>query len=389
MTVKVLFAVCAMAAATVASAQVRSTTLNAPGASDLRPGELVEAPSGPMANTRRETVSLSWVTTLSADPLVASPYQAISRSSLQRVSATALNRGVTIVTDAPGAVLRVSASAGGLDPERVVLSAGGREQSLRDVSDQLVNADNLRAAGMDSKALVFGARLSGVNGAMQLRYDGALDDTATYLVSVLDKNSATAAAVQSESDQFQVASNAAVNAAWQGADGDIRWSGHAFAPDGRTYELSFDSNGRGTLVGATATSTRPGLWEWRVRGVDSRGLVRDATTAFAMTPAVARLAERVIVARGLASTDMTFDVEVRSAGRYEVRGVLTDERGAQAVVAARAQWLKPGVTAVTISFDAADIKAARLVGPLRLRDLTLTDQSRMSVQERRADALTL
>lgn len=378
-----------MIAAVSSHAQARSLTLNPPAAGDLHADALTQPPAMPLANERRESVSFSWVVPVLATDAVRAPHEAVSRSFTQRVSAKAFAQGVTIVTDAPGAVLRVSASKGRLDAERLFVGANGRRQTLAAMTDQLVNTDDLRAAGMDGAASVIGARLTSAAGEMRLSYDGALADDTAITISVLDRNSATTLAVQSQADHFADGSVAAVSTAWKGADRRIDWSGHAVSPDGRTYPLVFDRDGRGTLATRAAPATVPGLWEWRIRGVDAHGLVRDASTAFAMSPPVARLGEQVQVTSGRAGTDVTVHVHVSAEGRYEVRGTLTDDSGSgQAVIAARAQWLSPGSSTLTLSFAASDLKRAGLRGTLRLTDLTLSDQSRMSVQGRRAHALT-
>ncbi len=375
-----------------AHAQVRSLSLRAPAAGDLVAGELVEAPPMTLVNERREAVSLSWVSTMAPASNMAAPFEAVSRSAVLHVDAAALKNGVPLVTDAPGAVVRLSAASGGLDPSRVFVELGGQRQALAAVSDQLVNADDLRAAGMDGGTAVVGARLTASAGPMRLIYDGTLKAQSGYTLSVFDRNSTTALSLQSASDHFRGAQGeqgAAVQARFDGADTDVTWHGLAVSPDGKQYPLTFDRSGRGTLKRRVAPAASAGLWEWRVRATDSRGLVRDARTAFAMAPAVAGLAPQADVAVGLAATDITLTVEVRSAGRFEVRGVLTGRAGGQAVVAAHARWLEPGQTRVVLSFDVNDIKAAALRGPLRLSRLTLTDQSRMSVQELRTNALDL
>ncbi|MEO1576299.1 MAG: DUF4785 domain-containing protein, partial [Pseudomonadota bacterium] len=235
-------------AAMPAQAQVRAMTLKPPAAGDLHAATLTEPPAMPLANERRETVSLSWVAPMLASTEASAPYEAVSRSFTQRVSAKAFAQGVDIVTDAPGAVLRVSASKGQLDAQRVFVSSNGRRQALDAMADQLVNSDDLRAAGLGGAATVIGARLASANGPMRLSYDGALSDDTVITVSVLDRGSTTTLSVQSQSDHFANASVAAVATSWQGATSRIQWSGQAVSPDGRTYALSFDRDGRGTLA---------------------------------------------------------------------------------------------------------------------------------------------
>ena len=386
----ILSALCVISTATVAAQT--SVSLKAPAAGDIRPTELVEPPAMALHNNRREAVSVSWVSPWAGSSAERVPFEAVSRSSVRRVPAKALVRGIELVTDAPGAVLRVSTSSGTLDAQKLMLTADGRRQPLTAMSDQIVDQDDLRAAGLDGAATVVGARLSEqlAGGVLRLSYEGEMAEGAVVVLSILDRNSDTQLAVQSASDHFARAERAYAQVDWLGSSADgVSWSGMAVSPDGREHALIFSDDGVARMADSSAPSGAAGLWEWRIEGVDARGVHRSARTAFALSPAVARLAERASVARTDGGVTVTVTVQANAAGRYEVRGVLVGaSKAGQAVVGASAQWLEAGTSTLTLHFDAAHLKAAGLDGPLALRDLTLMDQSRMSLQERRGDALT-
>ncbi|MEM6640677.1 MAG: DUF4785 domain-containing protein [Pseudomonadota bacterium] len=373
-----------------AEAQRRAVTLNAPSTGDLHATVLTDRASQPVINARRETVALSWVARATSGQGTRGAHRAESRHYTQRVRGDALAKGVELYTAAPGAVVRVSASKGRLDPLAFSVVSNGRRQTLAAVSDQLVDADNLRAAGLDSAATSVGARLTGASGHIGLRYDGQLDADAEVVVSVFDRQSNIVATAQSRADQFFDAANASVAVTWPGATGPVRWRGAAVSPDGRRYTLSFDDSGNGRMTQRVAPASAPGLWEWRVTGTDANGVVRDVSTAFTLTTAVAKLGEQVRIIRTPGGIDITVPVDVGVEGRYEVRAALTDGgTGGASVIAARAEWLAPGRSEITLRFAADHLKGAGLSSTMVLGDLTVTDQSRMSVQARRRHALTL
>lgn len=90
---------------------------------------------------------------------------------------------------------------------------------------------------------------------------------------------------------------------------------------------------------------------------------------------------------------LEFDVEVATASRYQIGGVLygTDQSGVRVAVAAAqsAQLLLPGVHGMTL-FYGQDILDGLAVGaPWEIRDLQLVDQADMALQEKRVQALVL
>jgi hypothetical protein len=125
--------------------------------------------------------------------------------------------------------------------------------------------------------------------------------------------------------------------------------------------------------------------------VNGRALARDARTAFACSVPSARLAREVRIVQG-DGLQATFGVELASAGRYEVRGILygTDATGVLRPLAAgySARWFE-GSGALTLAFDAALLKASGLVAPFELRDVRLYDQGRMGLLQRQERALLL
>lgn len=389
---------CALGVAVTALAQddalARAYVLNDISAGDLHATTLVEAPATPLVNTRRETVATSWQAANPARNAVPQPWVAQSRSYDRLLTGAALTNGIEVVVDAPGALLRLSSADRDvrLNAGRWFVEAEGQRRALETLSDQLVSGDDLRAAGLDVASGTLGLRLSRAvaPGPLRLVYDGALARDATFLLSVFDKNSTSLLNVQSQRDQFASAKTAAVQATFLRGDAPLRatLSGFAEAPDGSRYPLTFDGDGIGTLGGPVKPVAVQGLWQWQVDAVTRDGLQRSARTAFALAAPVARFDERIRVLRTADSLQIVLGIEARSAGRYEASAMLVGKDATQGVIAATAGWIEAGTGELTLSFDAQQLKAAGIGAPVALHDLTLRDQSRMSVQERRADALT-
>jgi len=122
-------------------------------------------------------------------------------------------------------------------------------------------------------------------------------------------------------------------------------------------------------------------------------VVRTARTAFACSLPTAVLGGDAAVRSGEAGVEIALAVDVTTAGRYDASGVLygTDAKGQlrPLALAHAANWLDPGRAALTLTFDAARLEAARLAAPFELRDLRLADQGRMGVLHRQSRALTL
>ncbi|MFK8017613.1 MAG: DUF4785 domain-containing protein [Gammaproteobacteria bacterium] len=383
----------------VSTSFAQSLSLGPAARSDLRPAVLSEAPAMPLANERRETVAFSWPAT-GAQAESAAPHIADSRSYQTTVSGAALAKGVSLATTAPGALIRVSSSDRGalldLDALTVTL-ATGRTVSARAASDQLVSGDDLRAAGFATDPRSVGMRLADELGAgvFQLRSQAA-DADAQVLIEVFDRNSDVVLSVQSAAEQFFAGSRPSASVALQEAGNAMTWrsaTGFVVAPDGQRYASTLARTGDSATLQVTAPlEASSGLWEWHVAVVSDSGITRHVRTAFATAYPVARFDNSVTVAQTKDALRVTLGVEASSAGRYEARATLmaTDASGQlqPAMVGAVANWLESGSGVLTLEFDAAALKSQGLRSPFAVRDLRLTDQSRMGVLETRGAGVT-
>lgn len=147
------------------------------------------------------------------------------------------------------------------------------------------------------------------------------------------------------------------------------------SPDGERFpvRLQMDRDGRvsGNLNLPRVQSSDDGLWELAatLEGEGPQGAIRrDVRVAFAGVAPTARLDGRAVVAEQRGEWQVHVGVQVRTPGRYEVRATLPS-----AGTAHTARWLEAGRHELSLAFP------GELPDSATLRNLRLTDQSRMSV----------
>ena len=387
---------CAMFGCVSGTAVADSVTLQA-GEHDLRAANLVAAPTGPLANTSRDTVSFDMPVQRNhihhnRQLSVNEPFVAVSREYRTAVSARELNEGVTIRTTGAGAVVALSplsqAKGAGLSPlDLSIATSEGTVLRGADGMDQLVDQAAIQATGVPFSNGMVGFRLNRAlgSGTFVLRADkGAL--APSYQLHVLDaKGSAELslrAPEQALAGQTFEAGGQFVNS---GADVELKSvSAFVLSPEGERFKAEVSTRGDAYSVLARAmdaTSYDSGLWELHVSALDATGLQRDVKTAFATAYPTARL-DGTVEREGF-----RFDVgvQVASAGRYEVSAVLygTTESGSVPVAtSATAQWVSRGAGVIRLTFNDEHVAGSGASAPFSLRFITLKDQSRLSVLER-------
>ncbi len=368
-------------------------------AGDLVPPRALAAERGTIASSEREPLeffqSLSADTRLSLSP----PYQADSREYWQRVDGDALRAGYELALTAPGAVVLISPStrAQALRLDQVAIRSGGARVDFAQAADTLVDADALRAAGMDASAGAVGFRLrDGYEQDAAVIVDAADGD---YVVHVLEANSEHRLQLQSRVDTVYAGAELKLDLALVGGSQVDSAAALLIAPDGSSHELRVAGDKDGHVVeGRVPTKLRAqaGLWDVHASvAADANGRLfqRDARTAVAVVAPTARLAGDYewYSRRVDGAIVLSFGVEVATAGRYELRGVLYghDDKGELVPlgIAHAAAWSEPGRGELSLSFPVLD--RGDVSGPFELRDLRLSDQSAASLLERREHAVTL
>ena len=121
-------------------------------------------------------------------------------------------------------------------------------------------------------------------------------------------------------------------------------------------------------------------------------MLRDARTAVMVSLPTARFTGEAEVLRRDGGMVFQMPVETAAAGRYELRGTLygSDPSGElkPMAIAHGAQVVSAGSGVLELRFT-PDVMNPALSAPYALRDLSLSDQSRMSLSEQRREALDI
>jgi hypothetical protein len=355
----------------------------------------VVALAAPGGAVERKPVSFGWALDPSAAVVAPAAFVGESREWFAQVDAAQLRRGLTIDTTAPGAVVRLSplGKSAHVAPAALELSRGGRTIDAAQAYSHRSDATALQAAGFDPGAGSMVAQISPAlgDGRFEIRHAQA---QGRYLLQVFEPNSKTVLRSGATRPVVHAGGRVDVEARFEAASRALpgtQFGGQLVSPSGRLVDLAFVAGGDGrvraqALLPADA-AVEPGLWEAQVfaEGQD-RGLrvQREGRTAFAVAQPTARFAGEVRTSgRG---TGYAFPVQVGSPGRYEVAGTLfaTGEDGIARPVAqaAAAAWLEPGARTLRLAFDPRHVPLG-YGAPYELRELTLKDQARMGLLERR------
>jgi len=296
-------------------------------------------------------------------------------------------------------LIRLSPQGGAgaaLDPAGVLVRVHGRTLDANGASTAVADTKALRSAGMAVPAGTLAFRLAAATGSGEVEI-AAPHAQGRYLVHVFEPDSAIAMDFGADRDTVLGGGTIAFRAEAEGSAHLALASGLVTAPDGYSADLAFTANPDGSFSARftpdAAHSRGPALWEAHVFTAvgGAQQVLRDATTAFAVTAPTARFGGSAELARDGAGLHVDLAVDASAASRYEASGVLygTGADGAlhPAALAQSATWLG-GPGKLELAFG-ADTFAGGLHAPFELRDLRLVDQATMSVIERRERALVI
>lgn len=409
MKTKTFILVSLLCLSTIASTPIAGAAtleLLKPEPADLATSTLTQAdvPEGVAAPTNKP-VRMVWAldpqTVLAERPV---PPFAESRSYWFTASAAELEAGVGIDTTAAEAVVRINPLGQGgialdpqtfeiIDPTERTLTADESMQYLVS-SEQLAASDNPFPEG--TAAFRFRTELG--SGRFVLRAPlPKIDGSSRFVVHVFEPESAVVANLALASgailegrpiEATATLSSTGLNSRLKTAEAFL------IAPDGRRTALRLNGNLVASAVVDRAVAGG-GLWEieFRLSGGTKHGFARRTVrSAFSVAAATARPDGRVeIVEAG----NLTVRLGVASAatGRYEIRGVLwgTNADGAMVPIAVAHSAASFGVgrRELELVFDEKLLSASGTSAPYELRDLQLTDQTRMGVLHRQARALVI
>lgn len=380
---------------------------------DFGAAELV-APLGlKAAAVPTEAVSMSWA--LGADKAIdAAPQGFVATSKEYWVDVTAkdLSQGVSLFTQAPGALIRLNPAPGEkglaglpLDPSALtVIDPAKRAFTDGSAMELMATAQQLKAAGSPFVEGTAAFRLRSELGAGTFTLKAAGLSGGHYVMHVLDRQSPVELAVKSLASDYLHGQQLHLEASLQAdglkvAMGDV--DGFVVSPAGRTWPVRFAATGQGSHKASLALDAleapAPGLWEAHVAAqglADGLAVRRYTKVAFNVAVPSARLsggAEKVAMLNG--GLAVRFGVTTVAASRYEVRGVLygtAADGGMQPIaVAHSADWLEAGDHGIVMSFDRPLVEGSGLSAPFEIRDLRLIDQGTMGTLHRQARGVLL
>ncbi|MEM9058760.1 MAG: DUF4785 domain-containing protein, partial [Pseudomonadota bacterium] len=287
-----------------------------------------------LVNTNRERLQYTWLVDADAE-LRQNPFTARSRGYRLTVSGAELNRGATLVIDAPGAVVYLSPASGAaaLEIEKLhVVSSDGRRHSAGDGLRRAADGAALRASGAPFASGGVAFELAARVGAGRLTVQSATalraDDS--YVVQVLDRNSALELSLAGAREVFLENGKLAASA-WLTRAGHSEamtvLDSYLVSPSGRREPVAFAAAGGRAALSHRVPAAEPraaGLWELHVTTRAARsGVLRTAKTAFAVARPTARFAGSYRSWDQLdAGVVLALGLEIGAAGRYEVRAVL-------------------------------------------------------------------
>ena len=360
------------------------------------------------ASLDRMPTAMSWA--LAGDAaLEARPQVHVAESREYWIDADAgeLQRGLALSTTANGALVRLSPHGGdamrAIAADDITVRANGRSFAGRDALQQVANADELAAAGMDAPggSLVF--RLADAVGAGRIELVVG-NARGAFLVHVFEPASPVVLELSAERDNVIAGDALRFHARLPAAGTIDRLAGSVRAPGGEVIDVTFTREADDRFVASVtpdaALAGKPGLWELHAFGQARHAgfdVQRDARTAFAVAIASARLDGRIERithgARIAGGITARVGVEVADASRYQLAGVLygtsTDGHLKPVAIAHAAAWLEIGNGTIDLAFDASAFKGSAVRAPYELRDLRLVNQADMSLVERRERAAIL
>ena len=400
---KVSFLAAAMILAGAANAETLQLQRSA---GDFIPANLTLAKSAPAASAgETQAVHFAWALDVDETLTASQPYRAESREFWTQIDASKARSGWGFVPTADGALVRISLQdtrkSRSLRASDVQLRVDGKPGDSASLIQHLAGTEELKAvgAGFSDGTVVFQL----APGLVGKRIDVALPKSASgALMHVLEPNSPVTMELAADAIQAMPGQTVTLKANFSDlklARAANRVSGLITAPDGRSFDLEFriDKAGQALASFVIPADAGGGLEPWEVHVFGATELakhpvLRDARTGVMVSTPTARFSG----AANLLSRDdgVVFQIPVEAAvdGRYELRGTLhgTDASGElrPMAIAHGAQVLSAGTGTLELRFP-AEVLNPTLSAPYALRDLNLSDQSRMSLSEQRQNALDI
>ncbi|SDD19740.1 DUF4785 domain-containing protein [Aquimonas voraii] len=392
----------AAALAFACSAQAQTFELQR-SAGDLVPQTLSVAKAAAVGASEPQPLHFAWALEADAKLTPAEPYRADSREFWTLLDASQVKAGWGFTPTADGALVRISlqgaSKAGALSSGDLQLRVDGEPREAAAVIQHQASDVELKATGaqFSEGTLVFQL----ADGLAGRRIEVALPKArGGALLHVLEPKSTLSMQLSADRVLAAAGSEIRLDAGFLDAGKALaadRIAGLITAPDGRSFDLEFsiDKTGRASARFVLPADAGGGLEPWEVHAFGATGkgrVLRDARTAVMVGVPSARLVGSVDVEQDKGALRFVLPVETAAAGRFEVRGTLfgTDADGQlrPMAIAHAADLLPAGQGRLELRFP-ADVRNPKLGAPYALRDLSLSDQTRLSLNEQRQEALRL
>jgi|GEM_PF-2771672 len=304
------------------------------------------------------------------------PPKADSRSYHLSATAEDLSQGVKLPLSASGAVIRLVPMDGQpvIRPEALRFRQGDivlqGEQAIADLAPADAAGPARDIFGQSTLAFRLAEDIAA--GELELSLaETAMRPTARYRIHVFEPESSILGQLSGHSPLVAEGGRLAVEKSLAGEDGAQLSSVTARlrSPSGEVFEVDLAADGG--LVLPEPNRQKRGLWELeaRMRGEGPSGPIRrDVRLAFEGVVPTARFADSVQVRQAFDEWWLIANVEVATAGRYELRATLPEVGAAHS-----AAWLEPGQRQLILRFP------GRMPVSAELHDLRLVDQTRMGL----------
>lgn len=321
-----------------------------------------------------------------------------SREYTLDVNGESLQRGVSLTTSAPGALVRISAADGrsAVEPQMMNISQqGGKSFAKGSGFDMLVDSNSMQAQGIGFQRGTTGFKIADElgKGEFTLQTNQKINPNGKYRINVFEKNSDTALYLKSQRAGYFKGDTLSVDAHVfdEGQAQAIRnIKGQLVSPTGQSYPVIFKKSGDGYQVKMpmkmAADNTPGALWELHTEvkaHVNGKLVQRNGRVPFSYDEMTASMGGNVQIVGGDKNLKAMVPVNVSQDSRFEVRGVLygTDQAGNMKAIMMThtAQNLGRGAGQIMMEFDAKILADSGLSAPYELRNVELRDQSQMAI----------
>jgi hypothetical protein len=324
--------------------------------------------------------------------------EASSKSYYQAVTGAELQKGFDIYTSGKGAVVRLTPLANNktqsqshlIDPNQLIIASASGEVKANSESMALVaDSSTLKQSFPELFESTAAFKMSNEMGAgtFTLKSVQGLDANSEYMINVLDKNSPHSLQVESKTHSYQFNEKLSLKSRITALTGPLssKASAELIAPDGRRWPLSIQQQGNELKIESNIdmdTERHPGkLWKVVVdlSAKHNQTLIkRTAELAIDIHSQTAKMKRFKVSSNGA-----RLEIDVLRSGRYEARAWLyaldANQQWQPAMLLYGADWFEPGMGQLQLPFDTAKLVAAGLSGKLKVGQVQLLDQSRLSV----------